>query len=109
VLQREQEWIASSRRKARQAKSKARIKAYDELVEVNEARKSTDAQIVIPPGERLGNVIDRRGLSKGFGDRVLIEDLSFKLPPGGIVGVIGPERRRQVHAVQDADRPGNAR
>ncbi|WP_119269965.1 energy-dependent translational throttle protein EttA [Taklimakanibacter deserti] len=91
VLEREQAWIASSP-KARQAKSKARFKAYDELVKANDARlKSTTAQIIIPPGERLGNnVIDIEGLSKAYGERLLIDDLSFKLPPGGIVGVIGP-------------------
>ena len=91
VLQREKEWMGQSPQ-ARQAKSKARIKSYDELVKVNEARtQSTSAQIVIPPGERLGqNVITVENLSKGFGDRALIEDLSFKLPPGGIVGIIGP-------------------
>ena len=91
ALAREQEWIAASP-KARQAKSKARIKAYDELLKVNEDRlKSTTAQIIIPPGERLGNtVINVDGLSKAYGDRLLIDDLSFKLPPGGIVGIIGP-------------------
>jgi ATP-binding cassette ChvD family protein len=91
ALAREQEWIAASP-KARQAKSKARIKAYDELLKVNEDRlKSTTAQIIIPPGERLGNtVINVEGLSKAYGDRLLIDDLSFKLPPGGIVGIIGP-------------------
>ncbi|TMJ38960.1 MAG: energy-dependent translational throttle protein EttA [Alphaproteobacteria bacterium] len=91
VLEREQAWIASSP-KARQAKSKARFKAYDELVTANENRlKSTTAQIIIPPGERLGgNVIDIENLSKAYGDRLLIDDLSIKLPPGGIVGVIGP-------------------
>jgi ATP-binding cassette ChvD family protein len=91
VLEREQAWIASSP-KARQAKSKARIKAYDELLKTNEERlKSATAQIVIPPGERLGStVINVEGLSKGYGDRLLIDDLSFKLPPGGIVGIIGP-------------------
>ncbi|WP_119392600.1 energy-dependent translational throttle protein EttA [Taklimakanibacter lacteus] len=91
VLEREQAWIASSP-KARQAKSKARFKAYDELVAANENRlKSTTAQIIIPPGERLGsNVIDVTGLSKAYGDRLLIDDLNFRLPPGGIVGVIGP-------------------
>ncbi len=91
VLEREQEWIASSP-KARQAKSKARFKAYDELVTANENRlKSTTAQIIIPPGERLGgNVIDLEGVSKGYGDTLLIDDLTIKLPPGGIVGVIGP-------------------
>ncbi|MCB1474962.1 MAG: ATP-binding cassette domain-containing protein, partial [Rhodobiaceae bacterium] len=91
ALEREREWIASSPR-ARQTKSKARLQAYDDLVKANEARlKSGSAQIVIPPGERLGDlVIEAQGLTKGFGDRLLIEDLSFKLPPGGIVGVIGP-------------------
>lgn len=91
VIEREQAWIASSP-KARQAKSKARFKAYDELLRANEARmKSNAAQIVIPPGERLGsNVIEVEGLTKAYGDRLLIDDLSFKLPPGGIVGVIGP-------------------
>jgi len=91
VLEREQEWIAASP-KARQAKSKARIKAYDELIKANDERlKSTTAQIIIPPGERLGsNVISVEGLSKAYGDRLLIDDLSFKLPPGGIVGIIGP-------------------
>ena len=91
VLAREQEWISASP-KARQAKSKARIKAYDELVKTNEARtQSNSAQIIIPPGERLGDqVIDVEGLNKGFGDRLLIDDLNFKLPAGGIVGIIGP-------------------
>ncbi len=91
VLEREAEWMAKSPQ-ARQAKSKARIKAYDELVKVNEARvRSSSAQIIIPPGERLGQeVISVEGLSKGFGDRLLIDDLSFKLPAGGIVGIIGP-------------------
>jgi len=91
VIEREQAWISSSP-KARQAKSKARFKAYDELIRANEARlKSTAAQIIIPPGERLGaNVIEVEGLTKAYGERLLIDDLSFKLPPGGIVGVIGP-------------------
>lgn len=91
VLEREKEWMGQSPQ-ARQAKSKARIKAYDELVKLNEARtQSHTAQIIIPPGERLGqNVITVEGLSKSFGDRLLIDNLSFKLPPGGIVGIIGP-------------------
>jgi len=91
VLEREQEWIAASP-KARQAKSKARIKAYDELVKANEARtQSNKAQIIVPPGPRLGDlVIEVEGLKKGFEDRLLIDDLNFKLPAGGIVGVIGP-------------------
>jgi ATP-binding cassette ChvD family protein len=91
VLEREKEWMGLSPQ-ARMAKSKARIRAYDELVQINEARtQSNTAQIIIPPGERLGhNVIDVEGLNKSFGDRVLIDNLSFKLPPGGIVGIIGP-------------------
>ncbi len=91
ALEREREWIAASPR-ARQTKSKARIQAYDELLRQNEARVSAGAaQIVIPPGERLGDVvIEADGLNKGYGDRLLIEGLEFKLPPGGIVGVIGP-------------------
>lgn len=89
ALEREQQWMASSP-KARQAKSKARIKAYDELVQAAEARRPGDAQIVIPVGERLGQVvIEVEHLSKSYGDRLLIDDLSFKLPAGGIVGVIG--------------------
>ncbi len=91
VLEREKEWLGQSPQ-ARQSKSKARIRAYDELVKLNEDRtKSATAQIIIPPGERLGqNVITVDGVSKGFGDRLLIDSLSFKLPPGGIVGIIGP-------------------
>jgi ATP-binding cassette ChvD family protein len=89
-LAREQEWIASSP-KARQAKSKARIQRYDDLVQKAAAKQVGQAEIIIPVAERLGNnVIDFAGLSKGYGDRLLIDDLSFKLPPGGIVGVIGP-------------------
>ena len=90
AISREREWIQSSP-KARQTKSKARIKAFEDLLEQAGSRRPTDTQIVIPHGERLGNVvIEVEGLFKGFGDELLIEDLSFKLPPGGIVGVIGP-------------------
>jgi ATP-binding cassette ChvD family protein len=90
AISREREWIASSP-KARQSKSKARIKAFEDLLEAADRRRPTDTQIVIPHGERLGNVvIEVEGITKGFGDRLLIEDLSFRLPPGGIVGVIGP-------------------
>jgi ATP-binding cassette ChvD family protein len=90
ALAREREWMAASP-KARQAKSKARIKAYDELVKAANDRGPGDAQIVIPVGERLGQVvIEADGLTKGFGDKLLIDGLEFKLPPGGIVGVIGP-------------------
>ena len=91
VIEREREWMAQSPR-ARQAKSKARIKAYDELLKANEARlNSRDAQIIIPPGPRLGDVaIETEHLSKGYDGRLLIDDLNFSLPHGGIVGVIGP-------------------
>ncbi len=90
ALAEESEWIASSPR-ARQAKSKARIQRYDELVRKSNEKAPTAAQIVIPVAERLGqNVVDVENLSKGYGDKLLIDKLSFKLPPGGIVGVIGP-------------------
>ena len=90
TLQREQEWMAQSP-KARQAKSKARIQRYDELVQKQNDKGPSTAQIIIPVAERLGNnVVDFEGLSKGYGDRLLIDNLTFKLPPGGIVGVIGP-------------------
>ncbi len=86
----ESEWIAASP-KARQSKSKARIAAYDDLVKKQNDKAPSVAQIVIPVAERLGNnVIDFDSVAKGFGDRLLIDGLSFKLPPGGIVGVIGP-------------------
>jgi ATP-binding cassette ChvD family protein len=90
ALEAESEWIASSP-KARQAKSKARIQRYEELVAKQNDKAPTTAQIIIPVAERLGaNVIDFEHISKAFGDKLLIDDLSFKLPPGGIVGVIGP-------------------
>ncbi len=89
ALAEESEWIASSPR-ARQTKSKARIAAYDELVRKSSEKAPTTAQIVIPVAERLGqNVIDFVDLSKGYGENLLIDKLSFRLPPGGIVGVIG--------------------
>jgi ATP-binding cassette ChvD family protein len=89
-LEAESEWIASSP-KARHAKSKARIDRYEDLVAKQNDKAPTASQIVIPVAERLGNnVINFSHLSKGFGDKLLIDDLSFKLPPGGIVGVIGP-------------------
>ena len=89
ALAEESEWIASSPR-ARQTKSKARIAAYDELVRKSSEKAPTAAQIVIPIAERLGqNVVDIESLSKGYGEALLIDKLSFKLPPGGIVGVIG--------------------
>ena len=90
TLAREQEWIAASPR-ARQAKSKARYQRYEELLQKASEKQTQTAQIVIPVTERLGqNVIDFDHLKKGFGDNLLIDDLTFKLPAGGIVGVIGP-------------------
>ncbi len=90
TLAREQEWIAASPR-ARQAKSKARYQRYEDLVKQASEKGPQTAQIVIPVAERLGqNVIDFQHLTKGFGGKLLIDDLTFKLPPGGIVGVIGP-------------------
>ena len=90
TLARELEWIRQSP-KARQAKSKARINAYDELLAEAGKQQEGRAQIVIPAGPRLGgNVYEAEHIAKGFGEKLLIDDLSFKLPPGGIVGVIGP-------------------
>jgi ATP-binding cassette ChvD family protein len=90
ALARESEWISASP-KARQAKSKARIKAYDELVKAANDRRPGEAQIIIPAGERLGQtVIETENLSKGYADKLLIDGLDLQLPPGGIVGVIGP-------------------
>jgi ATP-binding cassette ChvD family protein len=89
-LERELEWIRAGA-KARQAKSKARIAAYEEKASQSEREKIATAQIIIPNGPRLGGkVIEIEGLSKAYGDKLLIENLSFSLPPGGIVGVIGP-------------------
>jgi ATP-binding cassette ChvD family protein len=90
TLEKELEWIRAGA-KARQAKSKARINAYEEMAGKSEREKLGRAQIIIPNGPRLGNkVIEVENLKKGYGDRLLIEDLTFSLPPGGIVGVIGP-------------------
>jgi energy-dependent translational throttle protein EttA len=90
AIQEELDWIRRTP-KARQTKSKARIKAFDELVEAQENRSPGKAQILIQVPERLGGtVIEAKGLTKGYGDKLLFDDLSFSLPPGGIVGVIGP-------------------
>jgi len=90
TLQRELEWVRMSPR-ARQAKSKARIRAYEELAAQEQERVPENVEIAIPPAPRLGDVvIEAEHLKKGYGDRLLIDDLSFRLPPGGIVGVIGP-------------------
>ncbi|MEL7465090.1 MAG: energy-dependent translational throttle protein EttA [Pseudomonadota bacterium] len=90
ALASELEWVRQSP-KARQAKSKARLNAYNEMASQSERQQVGNAQIIIPHGPRLGSkVIELEGVSKGFGDNLLINDLSFSLPPGGIVGVIGP-------------------
>jgi energy-dependent translational throttle protein EttA len=90
TLQHELEWVRQSPR-ARQAKSKARVTAYESLVAQSREKAPETAQIVLPPGPRLGDlVIEAESVAKGYGDRLLIENLSFRLPPGGIVGIIGP-------------------
>jgi energy-dependent translational throttle protein EttA len=89
-LQRELEWVRANP-KARQAKSKARLQRYEELASTEFQRRNETNEIYIPPGQRLGElVIETTNLRKGYGERLLIEDLSFRLPPGGIVGIIGP-------------------
>jgi len=90
TLERELEWMRSSP-KARQAKSKARVNAYNDMANMSEREKLGKAQIIIPNGQRLGGkVIEVEGLAKAMGDKLLVEDLSFSIPPGAIVGVIGP-------------------
>jgi energy-dependent translational throttle protein EttA len=90
TIARERDWISKSP-KARQAKSKARIQAYEELLAKSQEQRQGPAQILIPISERLGNVVvESDGLEKAYGDRLLFENLNFTLPPGGIVGVIGP-------------------
>lgn len=90
TLQRELEWIRMAPR-ARHAKSKARINSYEQMLNEETEQRQKDLEIYIPPGPRLGNVvIDAENISKAYGDKILFENLSFKLPPGGIVGVIGP-------------------
>ena len=110
TLSREQEWIAASPR-ARQAKSKARYERYEELLKKAGEKQTQTAQIVIPVAERLGqNVIDFENLKKGFGDNLLIDDLSFKLPPGGIVGVIGPNgagKTTLFRMITEQEKPDN--
>ena len=90
TLQRELEWIKMSP-KARQTKSKARISAYDKLLSRESTQRAQELEIYIPPGPRLGKlVVEAENVSKGYGDRLLVENMSFFLPPGGIVGVVGP-------------------
>ena len=111
-IEMEAEWMGSSP-KARQAKSKARIQRYQDLVDQQANRVPSATQIVIPVAERLGtNVVDFTGLSKGFGDKLLIEDLTFKLPPGGIVGVIGPNgagKTTLFRMITGAETPDNGK
>jgi ATP-binding cassette ChvD family protein len=110
TLSRELDWIRASP-KARQAKSKARIRAYEDLVAEAGKDKAGKAQITIPPGPRLGDVvIEADHLAKGFGEMFLIDDLSFKLPPGGIVGVIGPNgagKTTLFRMIVGQDKPDN--
>jgi len=90
MLKRELEWVHSSQ-KARQAKGKARLARYEELLAGGTEKRDVTGEIYIPPGPKLGGlVVEAKGLRKGYGDRLLIDDFSFKLPPGGLVGVIGP-------------------
>jgi sulfate-transporting ATPase len=109
TLAREREWIQASPR-ARQAKARARITAYERLLLESNERSQSNAQIIIPPGPRLGDlVVDAVNLRKGYGNNLLIEDLSFRLPPGAIVGVIGPNGAgkttlfRMITGVEAAD------
>jgi ATP-binding cassette ChvD family protein len=110
TLAREQEWISASPR-ARQAKSKARYERYEELLKKAGEKQTQTAQIVIPVAERLGqNVVDFENLRKGFGDNLLIDELTFKLPPGGIVGVIGPNgagKTTLFRMITSQDKPDN--
>ena len=108
VLAKELEWVRSAP-KARQAKSKARLTAYEQLLEDRLEAHSESARIQIPPGPRLGNVvIEANNLTKGFGDTLLIEELSFRLPPGGIVGVVGANgagKTTLFRMLTDQDKP----
>jgi len=90
TLQRELEWVRMSPR-AKQQKNKARLRAYGDLLEQDRVQRDAELQIYIPPGPRLGGVVvDAEGLKKNYGDRIIFENMSFKMPPGGIVGIIGP-------------------
>jgi ATP-binding cassette ChvD family protein len=110
TLAREQEWIAASPR-ARQAKSKARYERYEDLLKMAGEKQTQTAQIVIPVAERLGqNVIDFEHLRKGFGNNLLIDELTLKLPPGGIVGIIGPNgagKTTLFRMITKQDKPDN--
>jgi len=108
VIASELEWIRATP-EARRTKSQARINAYEQLLSEAESRAPGTAQIIIPPGTRLGNVVaEAEGLSKGFGDQLLIENLDFRLPAGGIVGVIGPNgagKSTLIHMIAGGDSP----
>ncbi|MPY76391.1 MAG: energy-dependent translational throttle protein EttA [Alphaproteobacteria bacterium] len=108
TIARERDWISSSPR-ARQAKAKSRITAYEKLLAESDDRAPDTAQIIIPAGPRLGDlVIEAERLRKGFGNQLLIEDLNFKLPPGGIVGVIGPNgagKTTLMRMIMGAEKP----
>jgi ATP-binding cassette ChvD family protein len=110
TLARELEWIRQSPR-ARQAKSKARIAAYEDLLKVEQDKKIEELEIFIPPGPRLGEVvIEAQGVSKAYGDKLLFENLSFSLPRGGIVGVIGPNgagKTTLFRLITGQDKPDN--
>src|SRR5829696_9792783 len=112
TLERELEWVRQSPR-ARQAKSKARVSAYESLVAQSREKAPETAQIVLPPGPRLGDlVVEAEHVRKGFGDRLLIEDLDFRLPPGGIVGVVGPNgagKTTLFRMITDQDKPDDGR
>jgi ATP-binding cassette ChvD family protein len=109
TLERELEWVRMAPR-ARQAKSKARIKAYEEMSRAEFQDREAELEIQIPPGKHLGElVVETKKLSKGFGDKLLIENLSFRLPPGGIVGVIGPNgagKTTLFRMIIGEDKPG---
>jgi ATP-binding cassette ChvD family protein len=108
TIARERDWISASPR-ARQAKARARITAYEKLLAESDNRAPDTAQIIIPPGPRLGDlVVEADKLRKGFGNQLLIEDLDFKLPPGGIVGVIGPNgagKTTLMRMIMGAEKP----
>lgn len=108
AMKEELEWVRSSP-KARQAKSKARLKAYDEMVAQQQDKRTSTAQIVIPAPPRLGNVVlEVEGLKKAFGDKLLIDNLTFSLPPGGIVGIVGPNgagKTTLFRMITEAEKP----
>ena len=109
TLARELEWVQMAPR-ARQAKSKARLQAYDALLNESFEKRAATLEIAIPPGPRLGDVVvEADDVRKAYGDRVLIEGLSFKLPRGGIVGVIGPNGAGKTTLFRMIVGPGEAR